>query len=49
MQKENLEAERIGEADAGTGIILETEDQNAGDFLRNDGESGQNRRGRKFG
>ena len=29
----NLRAERIGEADAGTGIILETEDQNAGDFL----------------
>ena len=41
----NLEAERIGEADAGTGIILETEDQNAGDFLRNDGESGQNPEG----
>ena len=41
----DLEAERIGEADAGTGIILETEDQNAGDFLRNDGESGQNPEG----
>lgn len=41
----DLEAERIGEADAGTGIILETEDQNAADFLRNDGESGQNPEG----
>ena len=29
----DLEAERIGEADAGTGIILETEDQNAGDSV----------------
>lgn len=41
----DLEAERIGEADAGTGIILETEDQNAGDSLRNDGESVQNPEG----
>lgn len=40
--EENLAAERIGESDAETGIILETEDQNAEDFLENAGESGQN-------
>lgn len=40
--EENLAAERIGESDAETGIILETEDQNAEDFSENAGESGQN-------
>ncbi len=38
-QKRNLAAERIGESDAETGIILETEDQNAEDFSENAGGS----------
>ena len=41
----HLEEERIGEADAETGIILETEDQNAGEQAENAGESDQNPEG----
>ena len=41
----DLEEERIGEADAETGIILETEDQNAGEQAETAGESEQNPEG----